>query len=242
MISSSRIIKATRVLGEPVTAPVEVIPNSGPSASGAGTGPFTIEAAQQAMLAEAIAHSQQLLEQARAEAAELVWAAQAQSAELTAQARQAGLEAAEAETSQMLITAQGVLDEMTAWRRSLLEGQRDFVLELVAEAARVIFGAGFALQPEALARAFTQALAEAKPLGDLRVHLHPDDATLLGPHWPEQQSARLGQKFELVPDLHIRRGGCLVQGEHGVVDARIETQLQTAMEALHGVEPNTSQP
>lgn len=237
MISSSRIIKATRVLSEAVEKPVEVIPNSAPP----GTGPFPLEASQQAMLADSIAHSQQILEQARAEAAELLRVAQSQSAAVTAQARQAGLEAAEAETSQMLITAQGVLHEMNAWKRNLLESHEQFVLALVAEVNRALFGAGLNFDANTLHAAFERALAEARPLGDLRIHLHPDDAALLGSHWPEQQAAHLGQKLELVPDAHIRRGGCLVQGEHGSVDARLETQLQTAMEALQNVERQNSE-
>ena len=36
----------------------------------------------------------------------------------------------------------------------------------------------------------------------------------------------------LVPDTIVHRGGCLIEGEHGSVDARIETQAGLIADAL----------
>jgi flagellar assembly protein FliH len=237
MISSSRIIKATQVLQAPLAAPVEVIPN-GSTLAGAEALIHSagLEGAQQAVLAEAIGQSQHILEQARAEAETLVRSAEEQAAAVRAQAQRAGVEMAEAETSQLLVTAQGVLDEMSAWKRDLLRHHERFVLDLVETMARALFGEGMTLERDLLHATFARALAEAKPLGDVRIHVNPDDAALLDTHWPVQQSIQLGQKLELLPDAAIRRGGCLVQGEYGAVDARIETQVQAAMDTLRNVE------
>jgi flagellar biosynthesis/type III secretory pathway protein FliH len=65
----------------------------------------------------------------------------------------------------------------------------------------------------------------------LRVRVHPGDAAVLSPTWA-QQAAPTGQRLELVPDENIRRGGCLVEGEAGMVDARVETQQQLVLSAL----------
>ncbi|MBP7690319.1 MAG: hypothetical protein KA764_00295 [Anaerolineales bacterium] len=191
-----------------------------------------LNTAQQSLLTASVAQSHEILDKARVQAAELLQAAREQAAEVTRQAHLAGLDAAEAEAGRLLLAARGVLDEVQAWRERLAAGSQRQVLELVVDIARTLFGEGWTLGTEPLQAAFARALAEARPLGDLRVHVHPDDATLLGPRWPEQQTSQLGQHLELVPDAAIRRGGCLVEGDFGVVDARVETQLQLAVEAL----------
>jgi len=195
----------------------------GPEALGA-------ELARETMMVSIIAESQKLLEEARTQARQILQQAQAQADEVTQQAREAGQRQVEAEAEHLLATAQGVLDEVRAWRAATLAAAEADVLGLVTAVAHLILGDGVALDAEALQIAFARALAETKPLGQLRVHLHPDDAACLTPHWPRQAPA--GQALELIPDPAIRRGGCFIEGEHGTVDARIEAQLQVALEAL----------
>jgi flagellar biosynthesis/type III secretory pathway protein FliH len=202
---------------------------------------LNLETAREAMMASIIAESHKLLEEARQQARQIVQQAQAQADEVTRQAQEAGRRQAEAEVETLLATAQGVLDEVRAWRASTLAAAETDVLELVTAVARLILGEGVALETSALQAAFARALAEAKPLGNLHVHLHPEDAERLGPHWPRQ--APSGQALELVADPTIRRGGCLIEGDHGTVDARLETQLQVALEALSAAAGNgTSTP
>jgi flagellar assembly protein FliH len=168
---------------------------------------------------------------ANEQAEEVVRVAKEQAAEVTRQARREGFEAAEADAGQLLLAAQGVLDEVRAWRSSMFAQSERAVLDLVAHIAKVIFGEGVALPREALEAAFGRALTEARPLGNLRVRVHPSDAAVLSPTWA-QQAAPTGQRLELVPDENIRRGGCLVEGESGMVDARVETQQQLALGTL----------
>jgi flagellar assembly protein FliH len=98
----------------------------------------------------------------------------------------------------------------------------------------LLLGETFSLDPDLLRSIFHRAVAEARPLGSLRVHMHPDDAELLGAHWPTQVEHQMGQPLTLIADPAIRRGGCLIEGEHGTVDARLETQLDVAIDALSG--------
>lgn len=213
---------------------------------------------RQSLLMEAEAEKERLLEAARAQAAEIERLARAQAAEfeqlaneqaeqvvrtakeeaaqVTSQARHEGYEAAEADAGQLLLAAQGVLDEVRAWRTTMFAQSEQSVLDLVAHIARIILGQGVTLDRGALEAAFGRAVTEAKPLGNLRVHVHPDDAALLNSNWT-QQAAPTGQRLELVADDAIRRGGCLVEGEAGVVDARVETQLQLTLKALTAEPP-----
>ncbi|MBL8056032.1 MAG: hypothetical protein JNK29_05005 [Anaerolineales bacterium] len=245
MSLSRSVIKAGQVRVQPAlfaaplsaAAPALAALPPTPAASLAPAAPpppaaLDLNTAQQSLLTAAIAQSQEILEKARAQAAELLQTARDQAEEVTHQARAAGLQAAEAEAAHLLLSAKGVLDEVQVWREQLAAGSERQVLDLVVDIARALFGEGWALDGPALKAAFAHALAEARPLGDLRVHVHPDDAAVLGSHWPEQQSLQLGQHLELVPDPAIRRGGCLVEGDYGAVDARVETQLQLAIETL----------
>lgn len=209
-----------------------------PSPEAPPSRPLEPDAAQQAILGAAVAHAQQILQTARQQAADLTQAAEAQVASTVQQARAEAQHAVEAETAHILLTAQGVLDEVQAWRENYLRQSERPVLDLILRLGQQIFGNGLTLDAALLHAAFERALAEAKPLGNLRIHVHPEDAALLDPHWPEQQAARLNQRLELIADASLRRGGCLVEGDYGAVDARVETQLRLAQEALEAVGPN----
>ena len=54
----------------------------------------------------------------------------------------------------------------------------------------------------------------------------------MGYHWEEQQKSAHNQKIELVADEQITRGGCLITGANGSVDARMEHQLETVVDTL----------
>lgn len=182
---------------------------------------------------------EEILEGTRAQAAEIIHQAQEQAAQITHLAQkdgyEKGLAAAEAEAASRLAAAASIIAETHAWREKLLAESEHAVLDLVKDIAQILFGSGLALEPEVLAGAFQRALLEAKTLGDLRLHLHPEDEALLSPLWARQQAATIGQRIELVPDQGIQRGGCLIEGQYGSVDARVETQLHLALEAVSGV-------
>jgi flagellar assembly protein FliH len=173
-----------------------------------------------------------LLAQAQAEAQALVQAAESQRAAFVDAARREGLAAAEQETSHILLTAQGVLDEARAWHDQLQRQAESEVLALAVRVFKLLLGETFTLDPDLLKNNFQRALTEARTLGSLRAHMHPDDAELLGEHWPTQVAHQMGQPLTLIADATIRRGGCLIEGEHGTVDARLETQLDVAINAL----------
>lgn len=173
-----------------------------------------------------------LLGEARRQAQKLFKETQDSVAEITRQAYQEGQLAAQQEASQLLLTAQGIYHEILAWRGDILAQSEAVVFDLLMQISRKLFGEGMELEDKLLKDTFEEALAHAKPLGDLRIHVHPQDVEILGPHWPDLQAGMRGQKLELVPDDSIRRGGCLIEGQSGSVDARVETQLDRVEEAL----------
>lgn len=182
--------------------------------------------------AEGQTHANELIRAAEQQAATLLAQAKANAAEVTRQAREEGLAAAQTEAERLLRTSQTIVDEVHAWRESMLAQSEAAVLNLVTDIARTMFGNGLTLDPEVLRETFTRALSEAKQLGDLLVHLHPADVTVLDRAWFETQTASRTARVELVPDPAIRRGGCLVEGQFGQVDARVETKWAIVEGAL----------
>jgi flagellar assembly protein FliH len=180
---------------------------------------------------EAEAQAMQVLIAVQQQADHLIQNANQQAAAIAAQAQRDGFAAGQSEAERLLRAARTVVDEIYAWRESMLHQSEAGVLTLVADIARTIFGNGLALPENVLKTAFEQALVEAKHLGDIQIRLHPEDVAVLGTYWKREQTMT-HQKIDLIPDAAVRRGGYLVEGQYGVVDARVETQMKFVMDKL----------
>lgn len=218
----------------PTAEPLPPRPTSPPTPARETSPDFTD--LRQRILEEATAEGQarahQLIQTAEEQAAEILAKAKTQAAEVTRQAHEEGLAAAQIEAERLLRTSQTIVDEVHAWRESMLAQSEAAVLNLVTDIAHTMFGNGLTLDPEVLRETFTRALSEAKQLGDLLVHLHPTDVSVLDRVWLKTQTSSRAARVELVPDPAIRRGGCLVEGEFGQVDARVETKWTIVERAL----------
>jgi flagellar assembly protein FliH len=176
--------------------------------------------------------ARQLLQEAEKRAAEMLRHAENQASAITAQARAEGLAAAEAESARLLRLAHTIAEEVHAWRESMFAQTETAILSLVGEIAKTIFGPGLVLDGKIMKEALERALADAKYLGDLAIHLHPEDVARLETQWLEVEASSSGRRIGLVQDPTIRRGGCLIEGQFGQIDARVETQLKKVMDTL----------
>ena len=70
----------------------------------------------------------------------------------------------------------------------------------------------------------------------MKIFLNPNDARLLDPSWGEQQMLVLGEQVKIVPSSNIMPGGCLIKGNIGTVDGRVETQLNAILKTFDGPE------
>jgi flagellar assembly protein FliH len=155
-------------------------------------------------------------------------------------ARQQGWEAGYAkatqevqeEATQALATAAEIVRAVKEWRLSALPACEGQVVEIVREIARVIFGEGVALDGEALQIYFNRLLEHAQNFGDLKVFTHPTDAAQLDSSWRQVQFSLRGSQIQIIPSENVKRGGCYIDGQMGVLDARIETQLNAVLQAI----------
>jgi flagellar assembly protein FliH len=99
-------------------------------------------------------------------------------------------------------------------------------VRLAAAIAERLLGEQLRLSPELAREMIREALQLAVGAPRIRVHLHGDDAAMLGSQAAEvvRALASCGEA-EVVADNSLTRGGCLIETQHGQIDARIETIL-----------------
>lgn len=67
--------------------------------------------------------------------------------------------------------------------------------------------------------------------GGVKIHLNESDYQLLNAH-REQLAKELGHDCELISDIRVAAGGCILEAGAGSFDARMESQLQIIKDAL----------
>ncbi len=99
-------------------------------------------------------------------------------------------------------------------------------VELGVSIAEKLLKSNLAAKPELAAGMIAEALQLAAGQPQLKVRLHPLDLERLGAHAGEvvQHLAACGRP-ELIADATISPGGCVIDTQHGEIDARLETML-----------------
>lgn len=124
---------------------------------------------------------------------------------------------------------------------SALDRERDrwladweaFGVRLSAAIAAKILRRELDLHPENVIDMLGETLRLAAGSTNIFLRLHPDDVQLMGDH-PEELTRSMSGCAEtaIVPDESISRGGCVIESQHGVIDARIDTQLERIVDEL----------
>jgi flagellar biosynthesis/type III secretory pathway protein FliH len=172
------------------------------------------------IVATARAEAVRLVEEARAEAERLREEARAEAERLREEARAAALAAARAEIAEGLVAAARA-------REAAIAGAEREVQTLALVAAGRIVGEELALSPERIVTIVRNVTERARRARGVEVRVHPDDAVAL--------ERAVGASLRIIPDPTITRGGCVVTSELGIVDARVEVQLD-AMARILGCE------
>lgn len=83
------------------------------------------------------------------------------------------------------------------------------------------------LHPEFAREMIAEALQLAAGSPRVELRLHPQDTELLGSRAAEvvRHLAACGHA-DVVPDASVSRGGCVINTQHGTIDARVETMLE----------------
>ncbi len=178
--------------------------------------------------------SRELIHAAKKEAEQILLSAQKEAKGIQEQAYQDGWNNAMGEIKNHMDTASALVKEISDWRDNLIAQSEQMILDFVRSISQKMFGEGYELDRDTLQLTFNKVLENARSLGNLRIYVHPEDASSLGPYWREFQESITSHTIEIVPSSSIARGGCYVNGQWGSADGRIETQLKSILETIDG--------
>lgn len=174
---------------------------------------------------DARAEARRILADAAREAEELRERAARESQELREAAYQEGLESALAELNQILLEAHERRD-------AALSGAERDVLRLAVKLAEKIIGREIERDDAALADIVSTALRHARQQESLTVRVNPADLPRVQAHRELLDPSGRARFIDLVADPRVGHGGCVIEGESGTVDARLDTQLRVLERAL----------
>jgi flagellar biosynthesis/type III secretory pathway protein FliH len=166
----------------------------------------------------------ELLAEARQEAERVLAAARAEAAGLRRSAEQEGMQRARRRLADQVAA-------VLAWRKRHGEALFDAQVELAGRMARRILLAELSQRPRALRRICRAVLREVEPGEAVRLQLHPADRQA-DPELGPALEAELGGPVAVESSPTVGRGGCRVVGPAGVIDARIEVQLDQLRRAV----------
>jgi flagellar assembly protein FliH len=152
-------------------------------------------------------------------------------AEATEVGRQEGQRAVQEQSRRLLKTLESLRDEYQRRNREALAQLQGSTEVAVVAALEKLLGPAMTSQLGVVA-AVSEVLATVTPGGPIRIGVHRDDVPWIAAA-REQLEAALGtNEFQIVADERVQLGGCLIEGDHGTVDGRLETQLDGLRDTL----------
>lgn len=104
------------------------------------------------------------------------------------------------------------------------------LVELAIAIARQLLRGEYEIAPERVAIVVRDAIGMLPAAARVvRLQLHPEDAALVRELVPLSESA---SDWQIVEDLTVSRGGCVVDSETVRVDATLEARLEAALETM----------
>jgi len=163
--------------------------------------------------------------------------ARAEADALRAAARDEGLQQARAEAIEALQPAAAALEQAAA-ALAAEAGERAERLEAEAVGfalalAEKVVGGALAVQPERVLEAVRGALRGMVERERVTVLVHPDDLGLVREAMTEMRAGLGGiEHCEVQAERRVARGGAVVRTPEGEIDARLDTKLARAREAV----------
>lgn len=147
-----------------------------------------------------------------------------------AQGERAGAEAAAARSAQVLRRLGQTIEELTALRVEILQKTERQVVQLAVAIARRIVHRELSLDADLIAAMARVALDRLSADANATIRLHPDDyAATAGARGHADAGV-----VRVVADPVVRRGGCLVQSDFGLIDVSADAQIAELATALLG--------
>ena len=127
---------------------------------------------------------------------------------------------------------------LSAWqaRENLKTEWEQSLLHLAVRVAEKIIGEQLRLHPDAIVPIVREALKSVGQERQLTLLIHPDHREMVQANLDRLQAlVGSSRQIHLVANPDIAPGGCVVESELGVIDAKLETQLKCLEEILLSV-------
>lgn len=156
-----------------------------------------------------------------------------------AQGERSGAEAAAARSEAVLQRLKQTVGELQGLRAEMIHKTERQVVQLAIAMAKRIVHREISLDPELLSAMARVALDRLGNAATATIRLHPDDyAATAGAN---RNVGTESSVVRVVADPVVRRGGCLVQSEFGLIDVSADAQIQELATALLGSDESRQQ-
>lgn len=146
--------------------------------------------------------------------------------------------AVRAETAAQVERITALAESAAVDRRELLHNAESEVVRLALQIARTVIQRELRTDPTIVRAIAEAALAHVAAEGLVKVRISPEDHADMSAYWEQAHGTSDGvRQFQVVADPTVPRGGVTIETRSGLVDARIETQLDEIANVL-GVTAN----
>jgi type III secretion protein L len=175
---------------------------------------------------EATRDARDVVTVARERARQIIEEAERQRDAIREQARQEGIEQGLTEWNRILNQARQRSEE-------LVKGWEDTMLRLSIRVAEKIVGEQLRLHPDTIVEIVREVLKNIRPGKHLSIQVNQAEAPQVRARIDRLKEA-LGSssEIEIVASASVPPGGCVIESELGIIDARLETQLKCLEDAL----------
>jgi flagellar assembly protein FliH len=147
-----------------------------------------------------------------------------------AQGERAGAEAAAARAEAVLQRLAQTIEELGTLRIALIRKTERQVVQLALAMAKRIVHREITLDRELLTTMARVALDRLGTSTTTTIRLHPEDFAATTGLRKADESGHV----QVVPDAAVRRGGCLIQSDFGLIDVGVDAQIQELTTILFG--------
>ncbi|MDR3091287.1 MAG: hypothetical protein LBU36_03675 [Clostridiales bacterium] len=174
---------------------------------------------------------------AEAEAEEILSLARGEAGGIRAEARETGYDEGHAEGSakaQALIdSAKETLEEAEREKIHILDSSEPQMVDLIIKITEDLVGKAAGLSPEVAALLVKRGLADSTTTGHTAVHVSEDDFPDVSAREKElRKGLDAGGTLEIVKDLSLKQGDCVIETPFGSLDASLDAQFSGLRQAL----------
>lgn len=136
--------------------------------------------------------------------------------------------------SQLVGALKRIVSALEAKKETMVEQIEREITKIVIAVARKIVRKEIDQDPDVVVRVAREALERVMDAQSITVRVNPLDWEKLKEIQPELLSLSSGQSLHIEKDKTIERGGSIVETGNGIIDARIEQQIESLSQALLG--------